>query len=262
MNFFTIQSGSSGNTTYIGHNDYGILIDAGGSYRTIISALKGAGTDIKRIAAIFITHEHSDHIKALPRILNKNKIPVFANKNTLRSIMAACPFKDEKLFFEMETGKSAGGGDIVVTSFKTPHDSVESVGYTISAGGNYISVVTDIGCITETIVENIHKSKLVLIESNHDREMLVTGNYPHFLKRRILSDNGHLSNEDCAQMALKLVKSGVESIVLGHLSDQNNTPDKAFDTNANLLEQNDIKIGKDIKLTTAPRLSPSEVFDV
>lgn len=262
MKFFTIQSGSSGNSTYIGCNNYGILIDAGAGIRVTAAALERAGTDLKHICAVFVTHEHSDHIKNLASITKKHRIPVFANKKTLQSILSICPSCDDSLFHEMETGKSAQGGDIIVSSFKTSHDSAESVGYTIKAGDCQISTVTDLGCMTDDILDCIYKSKLVLLESNHDKQMLMTGGYPYFLKKRILSDRGHLSNDDCAEAALKLVRSGVNNIILGHLSSENNTPDIAFETTKEYLEENGIKINRDITLITAPRLEPSDIFNI
>lgn len=262
MRFFTIQSGSKGNSTYIGYKNYGILIDAGAGVRAITAALIAAETDFKHISAIFVTHEHSDHIKSLASISKRHRIPVFANKKTLSAILRSCQKCDDSLFVEMETGRAAQGGEMTVRSFGTSHDSAESVGYVISAGNAAISTVTDLGCMTDDIIENIHKSDLVLLESNHDKEMLVGGAYPYFLKRRILSDKGHLSNDDCAITALKLIKSGVRTLILGHLSNENNTPEIAFKTTEEYLSRNGIKINRDILLKTAPRLTPSEIFEV
>ena len=258
MELMTIRSGSNANCVYIKKDGYGILIDAGVGPRILAGALRCAGSDISRIAAIFITHEHIDHIRGLETITNRYHIPVFANEATLYAIEARYPGIDSSVFYALPTGANAVCPDLQVTSFKTPHDAVESVGYSVTDGRRTVSVATDLGVMTQTVLNQILTSDAVVLESNYDTDMLVHGAYHPSLKKRILSENGHLSNDECADAAVRLLESGTKTLVLAHLSENNNMPDIAYKTTRRMLEQSGAKIGTDIALVCASRTEASE----
>ncbi len=257
----TVRSGSNANCILVKQKNYGILIDAGAGIRTLNAALKAADLDIDRIAAIFITHEHSDHIKGLETILKNRNIPLFANEATMSAIT-------ERLYFEprcaqiLPTGATAACPDLEVKSFRTPHDSVESVGYTVTDGIRKFSLATDLGVMTKEVFASIGKSHALVLESNYDPYMLQYGPYPAMLKRRISSERGHLSNDDCAKFAAILAAHGTEKIILGHLSQNNNTPELAYKATAQALIENDIKVNSDVLLYTASRTEASPIFEV
>lgn len=227
--FCSLFSSSRGNCTYIGAPDAGILIDCGVSAKRIASTLSSLDVDVRSIRAIFITHEHTDHISGLRVFASKYNIPVYAAAGTIRALE------------DMEIGGSfplheigAQGvdeGGIYVRPFALSHDAAQPVGYTAeTADGRRISVATDTGVVTDGILSAISGSDLVLLESNHDVGMLQAGPYPYAVKRRILSDKGHLCNDVCAETAVRLLESGTTRFCLGHLSRDNNMPDLAYQT--------------------------------
>ena len=225
-----LRSGSNGNSTLIKGGSSSILVDAGLSCKAICTALEQIGSSYEEIDGILLTHEHSDHIKALPVLLKKLTCPIYATEGVLEYIVknlkipAHIPLVPlEKKAFELH--------DLEIKAFETPHDSVGSVGYQIKTPNNkIISIATDLGCMTEEVFEHISKSSAVLLESNYDEGMLMCSAYPYIIKRRIISNIGHLSNIDCAKTAVKLAEKGVENIILGHLSQNNNMPELAFNT--------------------------------
>ncbi len=262
MKFMTIRSGSNANCIYIDNGSYSILIDAGAGIKTIQGALAGIGTSINKIAAIFITHEHIDHIRGLSALVRKANIPIFANDITCQAIIGRLPELCLDRFVELPTGSSAVCSDLKVTSFRTSHDAAESVGYTITDGKRRISVATDLGVVTPTVLEHIRCSDLVLLESNYDEMMLKNGEYPAKLKHRILSEQGHLSNHSCAVTATVLAEGGTRRLVLGHLSQNNNIPRLAYNTTLSALEENHIQVGRDVLLSVASREACSELMEV
>ena len=262
MKFMTIRSGSNANSIYINQKDYGILIDAGAGIRTVESALSEAGCDAGRIAAVFITHEHIDHIRALPALVRKYHVPVFANAATCRAILSRLKDLPEDCLNELPTGKCASCPDLKVTSFKTSHDAAESVGYTVTDGVSKFSVATDLGVMTEEVLIHIRQSDALVLESNYDENMLKNGIYPLALQQRILSEHGHLSNDSCAVTAAALVKGGTRKIVLGHLSENNNTPMVAYTRTVRELEENGIVLQQDVSLMVASREKNSALLEV
>lgn len=229
-----LYSGSRGNCTFIRAGGASILIDAGKSARALCTALKQIGVEIDSIDAIFITHEHNDHISALRTLSHKHSIPIHM---LLGSALIFRHSQDEKLCNnlviyngrEFETDVKG----LHVKAFPTPHDSQAAVGYRLSfkdEDGQEIAIAcsTDTGCVTEAMRENLKGCHAVVMESNHDVEMLMCGPYPYDLKRRIRSKEGHLSNADCAAFACELCESGTEHIMLAHLSEENNLPTLAY----------------------------------
>ncbi len=216
-------SGSTGNCCLIRHGGAGVLVDAGISARRIRTALAEVGMTPAELTAILITHEHSDHIKGLCVFLKSAPVPVYAPETVAaylcRTVPGAFP-----LVRVIEPETPLREGPFEITAFPTPHDTPQSAGYRLSAEGSSIAVCTDTGCVTEVMRRHLRGADVALIEANHDVEMLKTGPYPPYLKRRILSDRGHLSNDDCALLASELSASGTRHIVLGHLSRENNAP--------------------------------------
>lgn len=228
VSLISLYSGSKGNCTYIRCGEDEILIDAGRSFKALSSALTSIGSGIDRIKAIFITHEHSDHISALEMISKKFNIPIHITEESSKKILATTSYVKNNIIRHTPLFEEQIGG-MTVRSFPTPHDSDMSVGYTIRLpSGEKIGYATDIGHITNTIRENLLGSAAVVIESNHDTDMLKNGPYPAWLKMRIGSSNGHLSNTDCSAFLPELIASGTKDILLAHLSDENNSPDTAL----------------------------------
>ena len=227
---YTLFSGSTGNCIYLEEGKTKILIDAGGSMKQIESALSSVGTSLCDVSAIFVTHEHTDHIKALSVFLKKHPIPVHLPQACAYKLEHE-PWADSFLIPHPPIHTEEIGG-IRVISFPTPHDSRGSVGYRFEIptdkGLYRIGYATDIGYITPTIEKNLIGCHAVVLESNHDPDMLQEGPYPYELKLRVASKRGHLSNPDSADFAARLCENGAKSIMLAHLSQENNTPDTAY----------------------------------
>lgn len=244
-------SSSEGNSTYIGTKDGGILIDAGASFKGISEALTFAGGNVGEIAAVFVTHEHSDHIKGLKTLLNKTDAKLYASEKTLIALerQGALPTKTQALPIDENYIEVNG---IVVSRFATSHDCEGSSGYTfLLPDGKRFTLCTDLGIVTDAVREAILKSDCILIESNHDIEMLKRGPYPPLLKMRILSDKGHISNNACAAELAELLKSGTTRFILGHLSQNNNTPILARSCAESALMAVGAQNGKDYLLSVA-----------
>ncbi len=248
--FCSLYSSSSGNSTYVGMAEAGVLVDVGVSYKKLKEACEYQGIDLETVKAVFVTHEHSDHVKGLKTFLSKYKVPVFSSASTLDTlakngcIPAGCDCA------EINDIKEVWG--ISVKAFHTSHDTPTSLGYKFFLPDErQISVCTDLGFVSDEVLNGIMKSDLVLLESNHDLNMLRCGPYPFELKKRILSEHGHLSNEACAETAAKLLSGGTTRFVLGHLSHENNTPDKAYAETFAKLDMCGARINIDYTLTVA-----------
>ena len=238
---YTLFSGSSGNCTYVTSGKTEILIDAGRSCLAIEQALNRIGTSLANISDIFVTHEHSDHICGLEVISKKYNIPVhLAYPSYDKAIKDGTYLKRSAVRHEIIFEKIVG--DVTVKSFEVPHDSAQNLGYIINDGEDTFGTATDMGHITEELANELIKCRCALIEANHDKKMLQGGPYPQFLKDRILSPSGHLSNENCARLACYLADNGVKCITLGHLSKENNMPRLALDTVNLLLEANNLSV--------------------
>lgn len=242
----TLYSGSRGNSTLIDFEGTKILIDAGKSARALCNALHEANTGIEEISAIFVTHEHSDHISALDVLSKKYAIPIH-----MTDISAGRFDKDPTSFVHRnlirhETLFSETVGNMTVSSFRTPHDSMMSVGYRIEFNGDgehcVIGYATDIGYISESVSHGLHGCNAVILEANHDIDMLENGPYPYRLKLRIRSDRGHLSNRESAIFASELAQSGTRAFMFAHLSEENNIPDIVFDEMNSTLADSSVSI--------------------
>ena len=258
MIFCSLYSGSSGNSILVGSERTKILIDAGLSGKKIIDGLQEVGQNPNEIDGIFITHEHSDHIKGAGILSRKFNIPIYANELTWKAMEKSLGKIKEENIKIMPKRSTMSLNDLDITSFNTRHDSVASTGYTIKHKGKSASIATDIGTFTEEILRNIRESEVILLESNHDVQMVKFGPYPYELKRRVLSEVGHLSNEDCGKAIVDIMNHDKHrKIILGHLSNTNNVPELAEQAVINVLSANKINIGKDLELKLADRHKPS-----
>lgn len=247
----TLASGSTGNSTYILTTDGDILIDAGISCKALMAAIYEAGGDITKIRAVAVTHTHTDHIKGLKTFLKNTKIPLIASAETLENL-AANNFIPEGIATIAADNGIITFGDIAIDFFATSHDAKGSGGYVITLpDGRRAAVCTDLGVMTDDIRKKLSGCSVALLESNHDIEMLRRGPYPAQLKLRILSDEGHLSNNACAAELPALLKSGTDRIILGHISRENNTPLLAQSTARATLAGIGAKDGADYILETA-----------
>ncbi|MCI8554268.1 MAG: MBL fold metallo-hydrolase [Clostridiales bacterium] len=251
--FCPLFSGSSGNCTYIGSSSGGVLVDAGVSARRIELALWDRGIDPHSIGAVFITHEHGDHISGLRILCKKYGYRVFASAGTLSALMDSNAL-DGYGFPEAMPEQGVEVADMLVSAFPTSHDSRESSGYRLQLpDGRQVAVATDTGVVTEEIRQALTGCDLVLLESNHDIHMLENGPYPYHLKRRILAGTGHLSNEACARELPALAAGGTARFFLGHLSKENNLPQLAYETARLALTEAGLREGIDYTLQVAPR---------
>ncbi|MBQ7364944.1 MAG: MBL fold metallo-hydrolase [Clostridia bacterium] len=248
---YTLSSGSSGNCTYIRCGDTEFLIDAGISRREIAKKLSALGTSLQAIRAIFVTHEHSDHIKGIPMVAKYDKIPIFAHKLTLSFLKEV----DPSLQHPIKHPDTITLGDVSVTAFATPHDSLASCGYVITYQGKRFGYATDLGRPTDTAVDALVGCQAVILEANYDKDMLRYGSYPPFLKERIRGNYGHLDNEVAAKFAAFLAKTGTERVLLAHLSDENNTPETAYRTVSEYLQKEKLSLS----LAVAARHEISEL---
>lgn len=252
--FCPLFSGSGGNSYYIGSSEKGILIDAGRSAKQLEIMLQKCQIDISAIKAIFITHEHSDHIKGLRVFASRYGFPVYASSGTLEALNDMGCLNDSKFKSFRIDSKGMDCAGLSVKPFKTSHDSAESMGYRVkTSDGRKVTICTDVGYLSDEVHNNLCGSDMAVLESNHDVGMLENGPYPYTLKRRILSETGHLSNADCAAELCELTKSGTTRFVLVHLSEHNNTPELAFQTSLCSLSLLGLKKGTDFELYVAPK---------
>ncbi len=261
LNFCSLYSGSTGNSLFIESNNSKILIDSGVSVKKIVTALSSINVDISQIDAILVTHEHSDHVQSLGTLSKKYNIPVYANKKTWEAMPKQKEKIDvicQKVFnnnekFEIE--------DLEIKSFSTPHDAADSCGFTICSDDTKISIATDLGHITTNIIDALQNSKFLLLESNYDPEVLKCCSYPYLLKSRILGPNGHLSNSLAGKTIAHLIKSGLQTVMLGHLSKENNFPELAYNTVLEELALNNYTT-KNINVSVASRFGPTNLIQV
>ena len=243
---YTLYSSSKGNSVFIDAAGKKILIDAGKNAKALCSALCEIGSSISEIEAIFITHEHSDHISALEIISKHHSIPIHIMSKSAAKIDRCSDSYASRCLIRHDDEYEVSLGELTVKAFKTPHDSLMSVGYRVdfndSDGKHSIGVATDIGYVTENVCSSLLGCEAVVLEANHDVDMLRRGKYPQDLKKRILSKRGHLSNKDSAAFASHLAENGTKAFLLAHLSEENNTPDTALDEYTSVIADPDIFI--------------------
>ncbi|MBO5374231.1 MAG: MBL fold metallo-hydrolase [Clostridia bacterium] len=234
---YTLFSGSSGNSIYIKDGKTEVLVDAGKSASLIEKALTSLGSSLNNISAIFITHEHSDHTSGLEIISKKYHIPIHITSPSAKRACYQGSFASQ-CAHPHEVRYEASVGSLKLRSFEIPHDSNQNVGYIIeNEQGERLGIATDMGHVTDEIKTALCGCKTAIIESNHDKFLLVAGPYPEFLKHRILADTGHLANEDSVELSLFLAENGAQRITLAHLSKENNAPEIAFGAHREALDK-------------------------
>lgn len=265
MKFMSIASGSSGNCLFAGTDNTSILIDAGITRKRINEGLDTIDMKLSDIDAIFVTHEHIDHTKALGVISRSNHIPIYATKDTCDYIshMNSLGDFDLELLHTINPDEDFTIGDITVTPHSVWHDAVDPVCYSIVSGSKKISIATDLGDYDDYIINNLKNSDLLLIEANHDIKMLEVGPYPYDLKMRILSKHGHLSNEAGGSLISSILNDHIRAILLGHLSKENNYPDLAYETVKLAISDNPFsKDARDFNLTVADREICGALYEI
>ena len=261
MKFCPIASGSSGNCIYAGSDSHSVLIDAGISGKRIEAGLHGIDRDAKDIDALLLTHEHSDHIKGIGILARRYGIPIYATQGTADAIrqMTTVGKIPDGLMHVVKPDVPFTIGDLTIKAFSVSHDAAEPVGYRIECGGKSAAVATDMGEYTDYTVEHLQKLDVLLIESNHDLHMLQAGRYPYYLKRRIMGEKGHLSNDDCGHLLCRLLHDDVRHVYLGHLSHENNYEALAFETVSQEVTMGDCPYkAQDFDITIAHRDVVSE----
>lgn len=230
MELCTLASGSKGNSSLICSDSASVLVDIGLSTKQLCSALSKVGKRVEDLAGIFITHEHRDHILGLKTFINKYKIPILGTAETLDEIFEILSLKEEDkpLFHILEKDEAFSFQDMKVQTFPIPHDAANPIGFTFQKEGKKVAICTDIGRITEEVKAHLVGSNALLVEANHDEHILQAGKYPYSLKKRILSDLGHLSNENSGKLLSEIWHRDLKQVFLGHLSKENNLPELAL----------------------------------
>ena len=231
MRLCSIASGSSGNCVYVGSDTTHLLIDVGISAKRIEAGVATLGINLSDIDGIFITHEHSDHINGLGVIARKYGIPIYATSGTIQAIRQTSSLGriDESLYFSILPDEKYIIKDITLYPMRTSHDAADPVAYKISHDKKKIGIVTDLGCYNDYTIACMQDLDVIYLEANHDINMLQVGSYPYYLKKRILGEKGHLSNEAAGKLLARLLNDHIEAVVLGHLSKENNLPELAYE---------------------------------
>lgn len=250
MQIYTIASGSTGNCTLVRDEDTAVLIDAGISAKRIVAALSALGLFPEQLSGILVTHEHTDHVCGLNTLIKHYEIPIFAPRTVANHLSWSIAGVDDYLTV-LPPGQDYDVGRLKVLPFRTPHDTPESVGYRLTGSGVF-GFCTDFGHITDEVFEGLRGVDTAMIEANHDLEMLRNGPYPVALKRRILSDHGHLSNDACGLLAKRLYRDGTRKLILGHLSRENNRPALAQKSVLGTLAADGIDTENGLVLMVAP----------
>jgi phosphoribosyl 1,2-cyclic phosphodiesterase len=262
IKFCSLYSGSSGNSIFVASGSTRLLVDAGLSAKKIIEALCSIGEKPSDLSAILISHEHSDHIKGAGIVSRKFNLPIYASEGTWRGMeqLIGPVLECNKVIFS--SYKPFLIGDIEVTPFSIPHDANEPVGYSFCVAGRKVTVATDIGHINLELLSCLADSDLLLLESNHDVEMLKVGPYPWHLKKRIAGSHGHLSNDAAGEVVAYMAERGTKHFLLGHLSKENNFPELAYQTVCNALCQKSLQAGSDVMLEVVHRDRVGKVIEL
>lgn len=248
LQFSSLNSGSNGNCYYIGNSKDAVLIDAGLTCKELEKRLASSGLSMQKVKAIFVSHEHGDHIKGLCAIAHKYELPVYGSQHTLQACFGLEPLQKKVL----ASNRTVTLGTLTVKAFRKFHDAADPQSFTISDGQNTVGVFTDIGRPCENLAQHFAQCQAAFLEANYDEEMLENGRYPYFLKNRITGGNGHLSNSQALEVFKTHRGSGLQYLLLAHLSKDNNCPDlvhQLFTTHA-----------AGVKIVVASRYEASEVY--
>jgi len=257
MEVATVLSGSSGNCVYVASGRTRVLVDAGASGKKIVQALEDIQVDAREIDAILVTHEHIDHIRGLGILSRRYKIPVYASPKTWQELDCIGDVAEENRR-EFTYGQEIG--DLKVEFFKISHDAVQPVGMAFYHGGEHVGVATDTGRVTQGMRKYLTGADAIVFEANHDETMLREGPYPYHLKKRIAGDQGHLANSAAGEALQEIISGRTKDVILAHLSDVNNTPDKAHNAVAEVFRA--AGIDQQVKLTVAPRYQAHQIVSI
>lgn len=262
MRLVSIASGSSGNCIYVGSDSTHILVDAGISNKRIEAGLNEIGVKGNELDAIVITHEHSDHVKGLGVLARRHHVPIYGTRATLGEIrnLSGLGEYPMELLHPISPDVDFMVGDMQIKAFRIDHDAADPVAYRIQCGRKSVAVATDIGHYDQYIIDHLQGLDALLLESNHDVRMVETGPYPYYLKRRILGDHGHLSNDNAGRLLNYLLHDHMKKILLGHLSQTNNYPELAYETVRLEIDQGDTEYkASDFSIVVAKRDAMSEI---
>ncbi len=263
LKFCSLASGSSGNCQWIASDKTAVLLDAGLSGKYIQAAVTSLSEDMEKAKGILVTHEHIDHMKSIGVMMRRYGLQLYANQGTFEAIESKIGKYGMSQVTIFENDKPFEIGDLWIKPFGISHDAVDPVAYSFMHGSRKISIATDLGTVTDSIMRELLDTDILMIEANHDVEMLKVGPYPYHLKRRILSDIGHLSNDHAGEVSLEVLKSGrLQSILLGHISKENNHPELAYETVKAVLEADGVEIGGDVQLDMTYRDRVSRFYHI
>ncbi len=253
IKFQPLLSSSSGNATYVTDDETNILIDCGAAGSYIERCLSRLGKTGEQLCAVFLTHAHLDHIAAAGVLSRRFNLPLYATEETFRCGARQIGAVKKENMRVISPGDDIVLGKLCVHSFSIPHDVEGAVSYTVADAESRFGIATDSGYVSEEILENLTGCETVIVESNHDLDMLKNGPYPFPLKRRILGDGGHLSNDCCASLCVELAKGGTKAFWLGHLSEHNNLPELAYQCVSTALMEHGFSVGGDVALNVIPK---------
>lgn len=265
LKFISFGSGSSGNCYWLATETDALIIDVGVGLRTLRKNCKEYGVNLQKVHHILVTHDHADHIKSVGSMSADFSLPVYATREVHVGINRNyCVTKKvaSELVNSVDKGQSITLGDFTVTPFNVPHDSTDNVGYYIEAGGTNFCLITDAGMVTDEMKTYISRAHNLVIEANHDEEMVMSGPYPQFLKDRILSVTGHLSNRSCGEAIAQNMSEELKHVWLCHLSEENNHPELARKTVETVLRSYGIVVGADLQLEVLKRNSPTGPYEL
>ena len=261
MKLATLASGSSGNASLVKSGNTTLLIDAGLSGKRIEERLRQLGEEAEKLSGILVTHEHSDHTNGVGVLARRHKIPVYVLEDSLPLLKVGdlppgcCRMVDRNANLEI--------GDLKLELFDTSHDSAASTGFVCFAGTKKVGFATDTGEVTSSMIHKLKGSDALIFEANHDEDMLWQGSYPYYLKKRVASSTGHLSNHDSGQALAKIIEKNTKRVILAHLSEENNLPQLALNTVGQILTQAGVpEVALELRIRTAPRHSPLEVGEI
>ena len=265
LKFISFGSGSSGNCYYLATATDALIIDIGVGLRTLKKHCKDYGISLSSVKSLLITHDHADHVKSVGSFSHEYHVPVYATEKVHEGMMKNYSVQQKvpsELKHFVEKGTTFQLGDFKVTPFAVPHDSSDNVGYMIEAEGVNFCIITDSGCVTDEMKTYISRANYLVIEANHDEEMVANGPYPQFLKGRILSDTGHLSNRSCGLALVENMTEQLRYVWLCHLSEENNHPELARKTVESVLRDFGIIVGVDLKMEVLKRNTPTGIFEL
>jgi len=262
LNFYSLSSGSSGNCYYLGNGQHGLLIDAGISTRSVIRFLKDIDVPIHTIMGVLITHNHNDHIKGLEVLTRKTNLPVFTTRKVWNSIISCKREISQDCIREISLHQKFHLAGFDIEAFPVNHDAPETIGFHICEGDTKMTFATDLGEISQTVAHYIKAANLIVIESNYDEQMLVNGRYPYYLKTRIKSNRGHLSNRQTAEFLADIINENHSNICLAHLSKNNNTPEVALKTMRQAFSERVFPVNGHPHISVLNRNTPTEMISL